>query len=321
MNIQEIAHLAHVSPATVSRVFSHHPVKEEIRRRVLEIARENHYHPRFSTRQRNVVIITPYDAVFPVQSCIDMLMMALAQVLPKREFRLEILPINNLSRLESIQFCGAVTLGVEPSEIADWSRRFSVPLIVVDRHPIQQKRGDNVFFVFSDEEQAMELAVDQLYRGNCRKIGCIVHGTPERGNAAIRYAAIEKALKRRALPVDRMIYYAGDSSDKYVELTGKLLQAGADALFCPGGNAGLMALYSFALFNKKTPDDIALIASEQTAFSSFTVPPLTTISPDYRQIAESVADLLDAWLDRRDVPRTTKLPYHLIVRESTPVAR
>ena len=45
MKLQELADLAGVSPATVSRVFSHHPnVKREVRERVLALARKHRYH-------------------------------------------------------------------------------------------------------------------------------------------------------------------------------------------------------------------------------------------------------------------------------------
>ena len=93
MRIQEIARLAGVSPSTVSRVFSHHPnISEELRARVFAISKEHSYHPRLSTKQRNVVIITPYQSVYPVQCCVEMILMALTRELPQRGFRLEILP-------------------------------------------------------------------------------------------------------------------------------------------------------------------------------------------------------------------------------------
>ena len=51
MKIQEIAALANVSTATVSRVFSHHPnVSREVRERVFAVARNYKYHPRLSGR-------------------------------------------------------------------------------------------------------------------------------------------------------------------------------------------------------------------------------------------------------------------------------
>ena len=90
MNIRKIAELAGVSPATVSRVFSRNPgVSRKIAQNVLKIASEHNYHPRISEKHRNVVLITPYNSVYPVQSCIDMLLMALTQELPKRGFRVD----------------------------------------------------------------------------------------------------------------------------------------------------------------------------------------------------------------------------------------
>ncbi len=317
MNIQKIAELAGVSPATVSRVFSHHPgIGDAIRARVFEISRKHGYHPRFSNRQKNVVIITPYNSVFPVQSCVDMILMALTQILPEQGFRLEILPVNNLERLESIQFCGAVAIGCEASDFPGWANRFSVPLIIVDRPP-ERKRLENVCFVRSDEVQGMTLAIDHLYARGCRKIGCIIHGTPERGNALVRFHAVTEALKKHGLPADSLyICYSGDGNEKYVELIGKLLKRGVDALFCPGGNAGIISLYALALFNRHIPEDVSLIASEQTFFSQFAVPPQTTITPDYTALAKTVAEVLSKWLDNEPLLPSVTLPCQLLVRES-----
>lgn len=317
MNIQEIAKLAGVSPATVSRVFSHHPgISEDVRNKVFDIARSHNYHPRFSQKQKNVVIITPYNSEFPAQSCVDMILMALMQKLPQQGFRLEILPLNNIERLESIQFCGAVAIGGELSDFPGWAERFPVPLVIVDRPP-WNRRVENVCFVRSDEEQGMELAIKHLVQHGCRKIGCIIHGTPERGNAKLRHDAVAAALKQHGLPVDPLlICYSGDGSEKYVELIGKLLKRGVDALFCPGGNAGISGVYALSLFNRKIPEDISLIASEQTFYSRFAVPPQTTISPDYSGMAEAVGKVLTDWLDNAPLTPVITLPYRLIERES-----
>ena len=317
MNIQEIARQAGVSPATVSRVFSHHPgIGADVRTRVLAIARKNGYHPRFSQRQKNVVIITPYNSDFPVQSCVDMILMALMQTLPQQGFRLEILPLNNIERLESIQFCGAVAIGGEVTDFPDWAKRFSVPLIIVDRPPWEHNL-ENVFFVRSNEEQGMDAAISHLHSHGCRKIGCIIHGTPERGNARLRYDAIIAAMKRHNLNIDpSLICYSGDGSEKYVELIGKLLKKGVDALFCPGGNAGISGVYALSLFNRNIPEDISFIASEQTFYSQFAVPPQTTISPDYAGMAVEISRLLTNWLENLPLAPATTLPYRLIERES-----
>lgn len=316
VKIEEVARIAGVSMATVSRVFNHHPnIRPELRQRVLSVAREHGYIPRLSLKQKNVVVITPYHPVWPAHSCVDMILMALTQEMPRRGFRLEILPADNRDRLDDIQFCAVVAIGAEPTEFAGWSDRFPVPLVILDRD------GDaappHVCHICSDETQGMELAIKHLHERGCRKIGCIIHGEPGTGNADRRHAGIVRALKSRKLPGDEsLILFSGAGSEKYVELIGKLLKRGVDALFCPGGNAGLIALYAFSLYNRRAPDDISVIASEQSSFSAYTVPPLTTITPDYQAMAAATADVIEAHLLGRTPTGHTVLPYGLIKRES-----
>ncbi|WP_294481851.1 LacI family DNA-binding transcriptional regulator [uncultured Victivallis sp.] len=319
MTISEIAKLAGVSTSTVSRVFSHHPnIREDVRNHVFAVARQHGYHPRISNKQKNVVIITPYNSDYPVHSCVDMLLMALTQELPPRGFRLEILPHDNLERLAGIQFCGAVAIGAEPEDFRDWPDRFTPPLVLVDRKG--ERMPPEVYQVRSDENQGMELAINHLYERGCRKIGCIIHGDPGTGNADLRRAAIERALREHGLPAnDYLIHFSGPGTERYVDLIGKLLRQNVDALFCPGGNAGIVSLYAFSLFNKRIPDDISLIATEQTFFSEYAVPPQTTVTQDYKAVAAAVADVIEARIDGRRAEPSTVLPYRLIKRESVRV--
>ena len=319
MNIREIAKAAKVSPATVSRVFNHAPgVSAAVAERVLQIAAEYNYHPRLPEKQRNIVVITPYNSIFPSQSCIDMLLRALAQELPGAGFRMEILPLNSMDRLSEISFCGAVAIGIDPCELADWDSRFGAPVIFLDRHPAPDKRtGYNTYFVNSDEQMGMELALDFLAERGCRKIGCIIHGEPDAGNTRLRYKAIQDWLSKNNFPQDeRLVLFSGNGNEKYVEQTGKLLKLGADALFCPGGSAGITVLYALSLYGKTVPDDISLIASEQSFFSSYAVPPQTTITQEYSQVARKATEIFIRRLNGEKVPVISTLPYRLIKRES-----
>ena len=314
MKIQEIARLAGVSPSTVSRVFSHHPnISAEIREKVLAAARKHNYHPRLSARQRNIVIITPYSTVYPVQCCVEMILMALTRELPNRGFRIEILPQDNLERLDSIQFCAAAAIGAEPGDFASWSGRFPVPLVIIDRE--SKKLSPEVYVVRSDEAQGMELAVAHLADHGCRKIGCIIHGRPGTGNADIRCESIRKSLKKHGLACDDSLIRFGND-EEYLEIIGKMLRKNPDALFCPGGSGGILCAYALSMFNRKIPDDISLIASEQTFFSRYGTPPQTTITPDYPGLASAVADVIEARIEGRRAPRQTVLPYLLIPRDS-----
>ncbi len=314
MKIQDIARLAGVSPSTVSRVFSHHPsISEEIRERVFAISKQHAYHPRLSTKQRNVVIITPYQSVYPVQCCVEMILMALTRELPNRGFRIEILPQDNLERLDAIQFCAAAAIGAEPGDFQDWEDRFSVPLVILDREA--KLKSPEVYLVRSDEAQGMELALAHLFESGCRRIGCIIHGSPGTGNADIRHEAIRRFLRKKGLPADdSLVCFARD--EEYLEITGKLLRRKIDSLFCPGGSGGILAAYALSLFSRRIPEDISLIASEQTFFSRYGTPPQTTITPDYKAMASAVADVIEARIAGRKFPARTVLPYLLLRRES-----
>lgn len=315
MKIQEIAKLAGVSPATVSRVFSHHPnIRENVRKHVFAIAKAHHYHPRLSTKQRNVVIITPGQAVYPIRNCLEMVMMALTLELPKRGFRIEVLPQDNIERLDSIQFCGAVAIGTEPGDFKDWSKRFSMSLILVDRDA--PDGAPNVYSVRSDEAQGMDLAIRHFHERGCRRIGCVIHGTAGTGNADIRREAVFRSLRRRNLPAGDSLVQLAASDDNYLEIIGKLLQQKIDALFCPGGNAGIITAYALSLFNKRVPSQVSLIASEHKLFSCYATPPQTTITQDHEALARLCADAIEARLNNEEFPRCSMLKYSLIARDS-----
>jgi len=317
IKISEVARLAGVSIATVSRVFNHHPnIRPELRQHVLSVAREHGYRPRLSQKQKHVVIITPYQAVGMAQSCVEMILLALTREMPRHGFRLEILPADNFERLHDMQFCAAIAIGLEADSYAGWEDRFPVPLIVLDRQG--KAAPPNLLYLHSDEEQGMRLAIEHLYERGRRRIGCIIYGTPGLGNTDLRHRGVQKALETFGLPVEpALIQFSGSGNDRYVELVGKLLQRNVDALFCPGGHGGMVTLYALSLYGRRVPEQVALIATEQLASSPYTVPPLTTISPDYEGMAATVARLLEAHLQGKPLPkRNISLPYRLILRES-----
>ena len=314
MKIQEIAEKAGVSTATISRVFSHHPnIRKEVRNHVFAIARQYGYVPRLSRKQRNIAVITPYKKIYPIQSYVEMVISELTHELSLRGYRIEILTLDNLEQLERSQFCGGVAIGAKDSLFKDWDERFAVPLIIVDQEAPGSFPG--ICSVRSDEHAAMDLAIGYFVKRGCKKIGSIIYGEPGTGNADLRKEALLSSLRRHDLKdSEELIRFSLEEG--YVEEVGKLLRRGIDALFAPGGNAGIIASYALSLYNRRIPEDISLIASERTVFSRYATPPQTTISQDYEKVASCVADALDACLVGKEFPRETVLPYKLILRES-----
>lgn len=313
MRIQDIAREAGVSTATVSRAFSNHPnIRKVLRERVLKVARKHGFHPRLSARKRNVVLVMPSKLQYPVQSYAEMVTTELSRELASRDFRIEILPQDNLDRLHTIQFCGVVLVGVYDQIAELWERRFDAPLVLVDRTFTGNPGG--VFSVHSDESQGMALAIDYLVERGHRRIGCLI-GSAGIGNGTLREHALLRALARRALPSSpSLIRFAGP--DTMVEEIGMLLQSGIDALFCPGGNGGIIAAYALSLFGRRIPEEISLIASERALVSRYCIPAQTTISQDYGKLVRTTADIIEARIANQRPPRETIIPYKLIERNS-----
>ena len=313
ITIHQIAREARVSTATVSRVFSNHPnVKTEVKERVFEVARRHGYFPRLSIRRRNVILITPSWAEYPVQNYVEMVISHLAQELSRRGYRIEVLPADSLERLDNIQFCGAIQIGLDEVPRHNWSSQFDAPLVIIDRE-VEHPQAE-VFSVRSNEKQGMELAVDYLFRHGHRRIGCLVSQS-KAGNPHQRARYLEEALAGRGLAPDvspvRLVTEEG-----FVEEVGRLLRGKVDAIFSPGGSGGIITAYALSLYGLRIPDDISLIVSERAMVSRYCIPPQTAITQDYRKLAAVVVDAIDARLRRQNFPAVTVLDYQLIERDS-----
>ena len=313
MKIQEIAALAGVSTATVSRVFSHHPnIRREVREQVLAVARQYGYRPRSSGKQKNIVIIVPYEQIYPAAEFVDMVLSELIRELAQNGYRIELLPQDNLERIEEITFCGAVGIGINVPE--KWDERFALPLVIIDKIPTTKVPG--ITYVYSDERQGMDIAIGHLAERGCRKAGAILHGVSGYGNVDLRKKFMLEALKRHGFPAEEHLIRIA-LAENFIEEMGKLLQHGIDGAFCGGGgNFGGLAAYALSLFGKKIPQDIRLISSERQRISRYCIPPQTTISPHYKDLAAAVVRQLDGMISGGEFLPEVILPYSLIVRDS-----
>ncbi len=313
MTIRQIAEEAGVSTATVSRVFGNHPnVKADVKERVFAVARAHGYFPRLSIRRRNVVLITPSWAEYPVQNYVEMVVSHLARELSGRGYRVEMLPDDSLDRLDNVQFCGAIRIGSDEVPRANWSARFDAPLVLVDREAASPQ--DNVFSVRSNEAQGMELAVEHLFARGHRRIGCLVSRS-KAGNSSQRARCLEAALASRGLAHDASMVRLV-TEDGFVEEVGKLLRNNPDAIFSPGGSGGIIAAYALSLYGRRVPEDISLVVSERAMISRYCIPPQTAITQDYGALAAVAADVIDARLRKQVFARDTVLDYRLIERDS-----
>lgn len=313
----EVAKAAGVSTATVSRVFSRHPnIRAEIREKVFSVAKELDYSPRFRKNRKDVAVITPSRKVFPVQAYSDMIVAALSEVFAESNYRMELIPVQNLDMLYNSRICGAISLlgsGFEP----DWSKDFDIPLVCINYY---QKTCGNIYTVCSNEEQGLNLAIEHLHKHHHRKIGIILTGVRDQtvSNLNRENAFIRSMIKYGMTPEPNLIRYV----DKNLyEQVGKVIQSGATAIISSGESEGQRMAYVLSLFGKKVPEDISLITYEWPHVSEYCIPPQTTLCQNAQEISRKVLGILESCGNGGKVPTNTLIDYKLIPRESVGINR
>ena len=99
-----------------------------------------------------------------------------------------------------------------------------------------------------------------------------------------------------------------------------MLDSPPDAVFCYNDLAALGAIRTLASRGFRVPEDVAVVGIDDIEEGHFSVPTLTTISPNKRQIAEIALELLIAQIQGavgERQPQEVDASFELIVREST----
>ena len=147
--VRSIAEAAHVSPATVSRVFSGSArVSPQVRAQVLNLARKLGYH---GLEGRNIAVITSGNTFFGYDS---MILDALQQELAHRKFGAILIPAFSLSSLDECSIAGAISIVYSSGLEKIWSRNWAAPLVCINTTGFHL---DGIYQVVSDEVMGIEL--------------------------------------------------------------------------------------------------------------------------------------------------------------------
>ncbi len=198
--------------------------------------------------------------------------------------------------------------------------RSATPLVLLGER-VSHGSIDNVAI---DNVTAANQAVSHLIELGRRRIAAVgtlrsVSGEVARMRLAGYNAALNEAgIPRRrdlVVPVHRFERAEGLSATK------RLLASGAhpDAIFAFNDVLAfgvLRALYEAGLH---VPDDVAVVGFDDVEEGQFSLPTLTTISPDKQQIARcAVANLIERMNGGGEAPpRDVVVPHSLVPREST----
>ncbi len=199
-------------------------------------------------------------------------------------------------------------------------RRPTVPIVLL---------GERVFdgpddHVAIDNVGAAREATEHLLGLGRRRIAAV--GAQEHasaGTARLRLQGWREAHEAAGVPTSAELVASVEQFDRRSGAAAAerllCLDRAPDALFCFNDQLALGAMRTLALRGVRVPDDVAVVGFDDIEDGEFSVPSLTTVSPDLRSLAREALDLLSRRIDGSDTgpPREVTVGHRLLVREST----
>jgi DNA-binding LacI/PurR family transcriptional regulator len=332
-SIVDVAHLAGVSVATVSRALRDMPnVSAPTRERVLRAAQELHYAASplasglVTGRVRSVGVIMPYagrwffaEVVRGIEEALreegyDLVLHVLADSRRRREF-FSSLPVRR--RVDAVI---VVALPLQPREV-DLLRTLGLPLACV-AEPIDGVHGDRI-----DNVAAARLAVQHLVNLGHRRIACIggdLDG-PERFSVpGLRTQGYREAMTEAGLALRADWERDGRFTARGGELamTALLSQPGGrpTAVFCQSDEMAFGALKAMRRSGLRCPEDISVVGMDDHELAE-TFDVTTVAQPVVAQGASTarwVVQALETGADAHlPVDEVVIHPARLVLRGST----
>jgi LacI family transcriptional regulator len=324
--LREVAQLAGVAISSVSRVVSGHPdVSPAMRERVMGAVDELGYEPDLlaqSLRRRatNTVGFVVGDISNPLLAEI-----ALGAETTLRQAGYSMLLTNSENDPERDAGHARLLLqrrvdGLLLSLAAEGDRETirtlenaSVPIVLIDRELPASVRASAVL---SEHRAGMRAAVAHLLELGHRRVGLIV-GQPLRFSRE-RRRGLEEAYEAAGLPATYRIMEGTLDSDHGRSATAAMLD-GPDppTAVIAGGNQILVgALEELIRRGLRPGADLSLVSCDATPLTRLTVPPISVVQRDSRELGRTGAQLLLRRMEQDADPELVVLPTRFVPTKS-----
>ncbi|SHJ25551.1 transcriptional regulator, LacI family [Tessaracoccus bendigoensis DSM 12906] len=327
-NIRHVASLAGVSHMTVSRVLNNHPnIKPDTRQRVLAVIEELNFRPNSAARalatQRNRRIGVLVEASSAYGPSTTLRGIELAAGLA--DYSVTSVSLHSERNGDTQAAVDQLTgQGIDAlCIIAPRSSSLSALRELNPGVPVLAIKADNDanFLTTSlDQQQGAMLAVDHLAELGHRDI-LHLSGPLDWLDARARERAFHtrsRDWKLRERPI-----VVGDWSADFAYDYAISLKRRPDftAIFSANDEMALGLVHGFASRGIGVPEEVSIVGFDDVPLAAHFLPPLTTVRQDLRQLGSKVVGALISAAEGREVPKRTKLPVELVVRESTAAPR
>ncbi len=325
VRIGDVAKLAGVSPATVSHVMNgSHRVSQQTRERVLAVARRFDYQPSQIARNlRRGQTVTVGVLVSDIENPhFGVMVRAIEEELYARGIRVlfcntaedtakqsAYLEMMAAERVMGIVICPTGGQDSAVGRLID----IGIPVVAIDR-PVSDPRADSVV---ADNAVAVAQGTQLLLDSGRRRVGWI-GGRESVWTASERLAGYLVAMERAGIePITAVGDFTVDGGHQAAEA---LLadDPELDGLVVANNQMTIGALQAFRSRGVQVPDQIGLVAFDDSPWASLVDPPLTTIAQPLREMSQVAVNRLFMHLEDTSLPpERICLECHLQIRESS----
>jgi LacI family transcriptional regulator len=336
LTLEDVAKQAGVSRSTVSRVVNESPdVRENVRRRVLDVIQATGYQPHAAARalasQRSwtIGLLLPQSvSFFFTDPYYPHLTKGIAQACNQHEYTLALFLVGTQEDEEKIVprlsrkglLDGVIVQAGHHGDQQIIGRMVDmrIPMVVAGR-PF---RSDNLSYIDIDNISAAANAVRHLVRLGYQRIATITG--PTNSTAGLdRKAGYLQALKERGRTTQESLIAEGDFTESggYAAMQ-RLLAAKPDAVFAASDIMAIGAMRAVRDAGLKVPDDIAFVGFDDLPMSTLANVQLTTVRQPVVQFGVKAVEILIEQIEGGDTtPRRTILDTELVIRESCGASR
>jgi DNA-binding LacI/PurR family transcriptional regulator len=328
MNIYDIAKLANVSSATVSRVINNNPgVSKEKRDRVMEVLERHNYVPNMFARNlagastKTVAILTvdiryinysiiTHDVEQQASSMgYNVILCNTTHDNARQQFYLRML---GSKKVDCLVLIGATLCN--PVVHREIRNNYSeVPVIMMN----SQFDGPNAYHVRGRVDEGMARTIDYLYSLGHRKIAYVKNEDHWVSNLK-RDMFVEKTEQYGIIVGEHTVYgihsgyESGVAAVDYFEEHGVEYTAitGCDDITATGIVKRLKAI------GKSVPGDVSVVGYFNSVYAKICDPALTSVDNDMNGIADAICNILNRVLAKQTAPKKTYISPSLVVRDS-----
>ena len=318
--IKDVAKLAHVSVATVSRVINNKGyVNETTREMVLEAISELNYVPNelarslFKKQSRIIGVIVPHLTSYYFAELLEVI----EDLTVDHNFRLMICNSRDsidretkyLKVFQQYNIDGIIMIS-NTTRIQDY-KSLSVPMIAIDH-----KLTDDIPSVTSNNVLGGVLAAQKLLSGGCKKIihfrGPSVLMTVKDRTAGFKSVMEKNKIYNFSFDLD----FKNPNQDEIENVIKSNLDC--DGIFCDSDIIALNVIQSLKKLGKKVPEDVQVIGFDNIEFSRILSPKLTTIAQSTDLIGHYAVETLIKLINHEPIERFhQQIDVILIERETT----